>query len=105
MATKERKEPKIRKIRIFRLDAIPVLLRPFAGAGVRAALGRQCSSVALQRAGLHGQYPSLASADLFDGDLQYKVDFRSVYAGLLETWLKTRSEAILGRKFTPLALL
>jgi uncharacterized protein (DUF1501 family) len=56
------------------------------------------------RAGLHGQYPSLAPADLFNGDLQYNVDFRSVYAGLLETWLKTRSEPILGRKFTPLLL-
>ena len=56
------------------------------------------------RAGLHGQYPSLAPADLFNGDLKYNVDFRCVYAGLLETWLKTRSEPILGRKFTPLAL-
>jgi uncharacterized protein (DUF1501 family) len=56
------------------------------------------------RAGLHGQYPSLAPADLFNGDLKYNVDFRSVYAGLLEAWLKTRSEPILGRKFTPLRL-
>jgi uncharacterized protein (DUF1501 family) len=56
------------------------------------------------KAGLHGHYPSLAPADLFNGDLQYNVDFRSVYAGLLEEWLKTKSEPILGRAFTPLPL-
>ncbi len=56
------------------------------------------------KAGLHGQYPSLAPADLFHGDLQYNVNFRSVYAGLLEQWLMTRSEPILGQKFTPLVL-
>ena len=56
------------------------------------------------KAGLLGQYPSLAPADLFEGDLKYNVDFRSVYAAVLEDWLKTRSEPVLGRKFTPLAL-
>ncbi|HEY3861708.1 MAG TPA: DUF1501 domain-containing protein [Verrucomicrobiae bacterium] len=56
------------------------------------------------KAGLHGQYPSLAPGDLFNGDLQFKVDFRSVYAGLLEEWLKTKSEPILGRKFATLPL-
>ena len=30
------------------------------------------------KAGLLGQYPSLAPADLFEGDLKYNVDFRSV---------------------------
>ena len=54
------------------------------------------------KAGLLGQYPSLAPADLFQGDLKYNVDFRSVYAGVLEGWLKTRSEPVLGRKFMPL---
>jgi uncharacterized protein (DUF1501 family) len=56
------------------------------------------------KAGLHGVYPSLASADLFNGDLKYNVDFRSVYAGVLEDWLKTKSEPILGRRFDPLTL-
>jgi uncharacterized protein (DUF1501 family) len=56
------------------------------------------------KAGLLGQYPSLAPADLFQGDVKYTVDFRSVYAGVLENWLRTRSEPILGRKFTPLQL-
>jgi uncharacterized protein (DUF1501 family) len=54
------------------------------------------------KAGLLGQYPSLAPADLFQGDLKFAVDFRSVYAGVLEGWLRTPSEPILGREFTPL---
>ena len=56
------------------------------------------------KAGLLGQYPSLAPADLFQGDIKYTVDFRSVYAAVLENWLKTRSEPILGRKFQPIQL-
>lgn len=56
------------------------------------------------KAGLLGQYPSLTPADLVNGDLKFAVDFRSVYAGVLEKWLKTRSEPVLGRKFAPLAI-
>lgn len=56
------------------------------------------------KAGLLGQYPSLAPADLFQGDIKFTVDFRTVYASVLENWLKTRSEPILGRKFEPLPL-
>ena len=54
------------------------------------------------KSGLLGQYPSLAPADLFQGDMKYNVDFRSVYAGVLENWLKTQSAPILGKKFAPL---
>jgi uncharacterized protein (DUF1501 family) len=49
--------------------------------------------------GLHGKYPSLAEGDLTNGDLRHTVDFRSVYATMLEKWLGTRSEPILGGKF------
>jgi uncharacterized protein (DUF1501 family) len=56
------------------------------------------------KAGLHGKYPSLAPRDLTNGDLRYNVDFRSVYAGVLEEWLKTKSQPILGGKFKPLTL-
>ena len=56
------------------------------------------------KAGLLGQYPSLAPADLFQGDLKFAVDFRSVYASVLECWLRTPSEPILGKKFAPLPL-
>lgn len=54
------------------------------------------------KAGLLGQHPSLAPQDLFQGDVKYHVDFRCAYAAVLENWLKTRSEPILGRKFQPL---
>jgi uncharacterized protein (DUF1501 family) len=54
------------------------------------------------KAGLLGRYPSLAPADLVNGDIQYNVDFRSVYAGLLDGWLKTPSAPVLGRKFEPM---
>ncbi len=53
------------------------------------------------RAGLLGRYPSLAPGDLVNGDIQYNVDFRSVYAGLLEGWLRTPSAPVLGRQFAP----
>ena len=56
------------------------------------------------KAGLHGRLPSVAPEDLVNGDIAYNVDFRSVYAGVLEDWLKTKSEPILGRKFDPLPL-
>ncbi|HXC99168.1 MAG TPA: DUF1501 domain-containing protein [Verrucomicrobiae bacterium] len=55
------------------------------------------------RAGLVGHYPSLAPGDLLNGDIRYNVDFRSIYAGILEGWLKTPSAPILGRHFQPLA--
>lgn len=54
------------------------------------------------KAGLLGKAPCLAPSDLNQGDLKYTVDFRSVYAGVLEAWLKTSSEPVLGRKFDPL---
>jgi uncharacterized protein (DUF1501 family) len=56
------------------------------------------------KAGLLGQYPSLAPSDLFQGDIKYNVDFRSVYAGVLESWLKTKSAPILGKQFVPMQL-
>ena len=42
--------------------------------------------------------------DLFEGDIKYNVDFRRVYAGVLESCLKTKSAPILGRQFEPLQL-
>ena len=52
-------------------------------------------------AGLYGKAPSLAPADLHNGDPRFTVDFRSVYATVLVQWLKTDSVPILGRKFAP----
>jgi uncharacterized protein (DUF1501 family) len=55
------------------------------------------------RAGVHGDYPSLT--DLDDGDLKPHIDFRQVYATLLEEWLNLPSEAALGGRFERLAIL
>jgi len=49
------------------------------------------------RPGLAGITPSLT--DLTAGDLKYTVDFRSVYATLLEKWLHAPSAEVLGRQF------
>jgi uncharacterized protein (DUF1501 family) len=57
------------------------------------------------KAGVIGTEPSLAPADLLDGDIQYKTDFRSVYASFLQNWLKTSSVPILGRQFDTLPLI
>lgn len=56
------------------------------------------------KAGLIGQHPSLAPGDLLNGDPRFKIDFRSVYAAVLEQWLQTPSAPILGRRFAPLPL-
>jgi uncharacterized protein (DUF1501 family) len=49
------------------------------------------------RQGVIGQHPSLT--DLDQGDLKFHVDFRSVYASILQDWLDTPSKPILGNQF------
>ena len=56
------------------------------------------------KAGLLGTEPSLAPTDLLDGDIKYNTDFRSVYASLLQEWLRTNSIPILGQQFPTLPL-
>lgn len=51
---------------------------------------------------LIGEHPSLT--DLHDGDLKYSVDFRRVYASVLEQWLGMNSEAILSGSYEPLPI-
>ncbi len=48
------------------------------------------------RTGPIGAHPSLT--DLDDGDLKFHTDFRSVYATLLDQWLKVPSADVLGNK-------
>jgi uncharacterized protein (DUF1501 family) len=55
------------------------------------------------RAGLHGPYPNLH--DLEDGDPKFALDFRRVYATLLDRWLGCPSEKVLGGQFEHLAVL
>ena len=57
------------------------------------------------KAGLLGGEPSLAPADLQDGDIKFNTDFRSVYASILQEWLKTNSAPILGKQFPALPII
>jgi hypothetical protein len=43
----------------------------------------------------------LAPEALFNGDIVHQIDFRSIYASILDQWLKTDSAAVLGRRFAP----
>ena len=54
----------------------------------------------LKQKGLINELPDLS--DLDEGDLRHKVDFKAVYATILEKWLGADDEAILGRKYTHL---
>lgn len=53
--------------------------------------------------GLLGNHPSLT--DLDQGDLKFNVDFRSVYATVLQNWLDTPSKPILGAQFPTFPIL
>lgn len=51
------------------------------------------------KGGVVGKHPSLAEADLDNGDLKYHTDFRRVYATMLDRWLGCDSKAVLGKKW------
>ena len=53
--------------------------------------------------GIASKHPSLT--DLDHGDLKFNTDFRSVYGTVLDSWLNTPSQIVLGRKFPSLAIL
>jgi uncharacterized protein (DUF1501 family) len=55
------------------------------------------------QAGLVGAYPRLD--DLTDGDLKHGIDFRRVYATLLDGWLGLSSKDVLGEAFEHVSLL
>ena len=54
----------------------------------------------LKKKGLINPLPDLA--DLQDGDLQHRVDFKDVYATILDNWLSADARTIIGSKVTPL---
>ena len=55
------------------------------------------------KGGFHGEARDLS--DLDNGNLRYSVDFRSVYATVLEDWLEAPASDILGGTFTKLDFL
>ena len=54
----------------------------------------------LKEKGILNDMPDLK--DLNQGDLKYKVDFKNVYATVLNKWLGSNDVAILGKKYEPL---
>jgi uncharacterized protein (DUF1501 family) len=52
------------------------------------------------RQGVIGDHPSLR--DLDSGDLKFRIDFRSVYAGVLDQWLKADDREILEGRYRAL---
>jgi uncharacterized protein (DUF1501 family) len=52
----------------------------------------------LKQKGILNALPNLA--DLQDGDLKHQVDFKQVYATILNKWLGADAEAILGGKYS-----
>jgi uncharacterized protein (DUF1501 family) len=50
--------------------------------------------------GFYGEQPSLAVTELDQaGNMKFKVDFRAVYATILDRWLQADSESILGARY------
>jgi uncharacterized protein (DUF1501 family) len=49
------------------------------------------------KGGLYGDHPDLKNLD--EGDLAFTVDFRSVYATVIEDWLGAPSKDVLGGNF------
>jgi uncharacterized protein (DUF1501 family) len=91
-----------------------VLLMPFSEFGRRVAengsLGTDHGAAAplliagdYVKPGLIGKTPNLS--DLQNGDLKMSVDFRRVYATVLQDWLKVPTADALGGGFKPLPLL
>lgn len=54
-------------------------------------------SGSLKKQGLLNEMPDLSVLD--EGDLKYQVDFKSVYATILDRWLQADAAGILGRKY------
>ena len=51
----------------------------------------------LKKKGVLNAMPDLAN--LNEGDLKYNVDFKNVYATILNKWLQADDQTILGRKY------
>ena len=52
----------------------------------------------LSKAGIYNELPDLKNLD--NGDLIYKIDFRQVYATILDKWLTTDHQKVLNGKFS-----
>lgn len=56
----------------------------------------------LKSPGFFNAAPDLSRLD--EGDLIYQIDFRNIYASVLENWLEADAPQVLGRQFEPLKI-
>jgi hypothetical protein len=68
------------------------------------AVVRQLRRLRSREEGLVGTAPKLLDPDPRHGDLRVGLDFRRVYAAVLEDWLGLPAEAALGAEFEKLPL-
>lgn len=66
-------------------------------ANVHFALGGRV------KGGFHGEGPRLH--DLDNGNLRYQIDFRSVYASVIDRWWNSDSSRVLGQRYSPVAFI
>ncbi len=57
----------------------------------------------LQKPGIFNDTPDLSNLD--NGDLKYKVDFRDIYATVLDKWLNVSNAQVLGKQYNGLGLI
>ena len=55
----------------------------------------------LKKPGLYNEAPDLANLDS-NGDLKYSIDFREVYATILNNWMEVDDKKILNKSFSKL---
>ncbi len=54
------------------------------------------------KGGMYSEYPSLKDEDLLEGDLHFNMDYRGVYATMVEKWLGLDANAVTGGNFEQL---
>jgi len=74
---------------------------PHRGTDHGAANNIFVISGALKKAGIYNELPDLNNLD--EGDLKHSVDFRQIYATVLERWLDAPSDAVLQHRYDLLA--
>ena len=56
----------------------------------------------LKKQGMYNDLPDLENLDV-NGDLKHEIDFREIYATLLDKWLKVDDAKILNKQFSKLS--
>ncbi|MYA59104.1 MAG: DUF1501 domain-containing protein, partial [Chloroflexi bacterium] len=55
--------------------------------------------------GQYGEYPSMDTKDLVEGDLAFNLDFRSLYTEIMDDWLEVDSREVMDRDYEKVGFL